>query len=173
MANADENQKVFSLERWKRMQILINLVDPEKCWRTRLLSLSETSIQLRTWPLARLKRTGHPPDRKIWDFAETISAFLATPSSLIRKIWDFAEILWSIFQSREIPTNFHQNLLENTWNWFKIRKKNDEIWWKKLQIKNEKLTNTSIWLNWVWSGAKEWESCRSRKMWKMRLLSIS
>ena len=27
---------------------------------------------------------GHPPDRKIRDFAEIISAFLATPSPLIR-----------------------------------------------------------------------------------------
>ena len=39
--------------------------------------------------------------------------------------------------------------------------KNDEICWKNCKNKNEKLTNI-----WVWSGAKEWESCRSRKMWK-------
>ena len=36
-------------------------------------------------PLPRLKRTGHPQDRKIRDFAEIISAFLATPSPLIRQ----------------------------------------------------------------------------------------
>ena len=36
-------------------------------------------------PLARLKRTGHPPDRKIRDFAEIISTFLATPLPLIRQ----------------------------------------------------------------------------------------
>ena len=35
-------------------------------------------------PLARLKTTGYPPDRKIKDFTEIISAFLATPLPLIR-----------------------------------------------------------------------------------------
>ena len=36
-------------------------------------------------PRPRLKRTGHPPDRKIGDFAEIISTFLATPLPLIRQ----------------------------------------------------------------------------------------
>ena len=43
----------------------------------------ESAIQ--ACPLPRLKRTGHPPDRKIRDFAEIISAFLATPLPLIRQ----------------------------------------------------------------------------------------
>ena len=119
-------------------------------------------------PLARLKRTGYPPDQKIGDFAEIISTFLATPLPLFRQIWDFAEILWSIFQSREIPTNFHQNLLENTWNWFKNRKK----WWN-LVDKNAKI-KTKNWQIFECGAVQrnanlvDLEKCE-----KMRLLSLS
>ena len=55
---------------------------PGRLW-AQFLSLFFEGVFL--CPLARLKRTGYPPDRKIGDFAEIISTFLATPSPLIRQ----------------------------------------------------------------------------------------
>ena len=108
-----------------------------------------------------LKRTGHPPDRKIRDFAETISAFLATPSPLIRQNLRFRRnfvkhfsIPWNSDKFSSKSARKHLKLIHNSQKMMNFAGKN-------CKTKNEKLTNI-----WVWSGAKEWESCRSRKMWK-------
>ena len=112
-------------------------------------------------PRPRLKRTGHPQDRKIRDFAEIISAFLATPSPLIRQNLRFRRnfvkhfsIPWNSDKFSSKSARKHVKLIQNSQKMMKFGGKN-------CKNKNEKLTNI-----WVWSGAKEWESCRSRKMWK-------
>ena len=113
------------------------------------------------WPRPRLKRTGHPQDRKIRDFAEIISAFLATPSPLIRQNLRFRRnfvkhfsIPWNSDKFSSKSARKHVKLIQNSQKMMKFGGKN-------CKNKNEKLTNI-----WVWSGAKEWESCRSRKIWK-------
>ena len=57
----------------------------------------------------------------------------------------------------EIPRNFHQDRCKIRWKLWKIAK-----FWKKFW-KLQKLSDENLLKYWIWSGAKEWYSCRSRK----------
>ena len=120
-----------------------------------------SSWTLRPCPRARRKRTPYPPDRKIRDFAEIISPFLVTPVPLIHQNLRFRRnfvkhfsIPWNSDKFSSKSARKHVKLIRNSQKMMKFGGKN-------CKNTNEKLTNI-----WVWSGAKEWESCRSRKMWK-------
>ena len=84
-------------------------------------------------PLARLKRTPYPPDRKIRDFAEIISAFFGNPltpnSSKFEISPKFCEAFFNSVKFRQIFIKICSKTREIDSKFAK----NDEIWWKKMQ----------------------------------------
>ena len=85
----------------------------------------------------------------------------STPLPLIIQILQFLWISKDLWKFGEILRNFHENRYEKR-----------RIWTKKMQIlqknyeKIEKILTRFCKISWIWSGAKECRSCRSRKMLK-------
>ena len=151
--------------RWSKM--IPNAWSP--CTTTCAAKLRTPSLRTVTsCPLPRLKRTGHPPDRKIRDFAEIISAFLATPSPLIRQNLRFRRnfvkhflIPWNSDKFSSKSARKHVKLIQNLQKMMKFGGKIAKIKTKNWQIfecgavqRNENLVDL--------------EKCE-----KMRLLSLS
>ena len=74
--------------------------------------------------------------------------------------FEILDVTQSTFSTEfgEIPRKFHQNPRKIRWKLWKIAKFWTKFW--KLQ----KLSDENLLKSWIWSGAKEWYSCRSRKM---------
>ena len=102
-----------------------------------------------------------PPRSENQGFRRNYFTFFGNPGTpnpskfeISPKFCEFFSIPWNSARFSSKSARKHVKLIQNSQKMMKFGGKN-------CKNTNEKLTNI-----WVWSGAKEWESCRSRKMWK-------